>query len=112
MPRIDAPNIQEHVRQQTERILTAANTLFQARGYRSTDLDGIAEAVGLARNSLYRYFRNKDEILLACVQRDMESFIVEMHKLDSAFPDPMDRIVAWLNAQIDLATSPATPRWK
>jgi AcrR family transcriptional regulator len=107
MPRIDAASIEEHVRVQTARILDAATRLFQERGYRKTDMDDIARAVGLARNSLYRYYRNKDFILLACVERDMGAFVDRMRTLDSAYPDPVERIGAWLDMQMDMATSPA-----
>ena len=37
MPEIDASSIEEHVRQQTDRILAAASAIFQERGYRGTD---------------------------------------------------------------------------
>lgn len=107
MPRIDAASIEEHVRAQTARILDAATSLFQERGYRKTDLDDIARAVGLARNSLYRYYRNKDFILLACVERDMGAFVARMRGLESEYPDPVERIGAWLDMQMDMATSPA-----
>jgi len=107
MPRIDAASIEEHVRAQTARILDAATGLFQERGYRKTDMDDIAQAVGLARNSLYRYYRNKDFILLACVERDMGAFVDRMRGLASEYPDPVERIGAWLDMQMDMATSPA-----
>ncbi|MBN8279218.1 MAG: TetR/AcrR family transcriptional regulator [Gammaproteobacteria bacterium] len=107
MPRIDASSIEEHIRVQTARILEAASRLFQERGYRKTDMDDIASEVGLARNSLYRYYRNKDAILVACVERDMEAFTAEMRRLAEVHPDPAERIGAWLDLQIDMATSPA-----
>lgn len=107
MPRIDAASIEEHVRTQTGRILDAATRLFQERGYRKTDMDDIAHAVGLARNSLYRYYRNKDFILLACVERDMGAFVDRMRHLEDEYPDPVERIGAWLDMQMDMATSPA-----
>lgn len=107
MPRIDAHSIEEHVRVQTARILDAASKLFQQRGYRKTDMDDIAQAVGLARNSLYRYYRNKDFILLACVERDMGAFVDRMRTLDRLYPDPVERIGVWLDMQMDMATGPA-----
>lgn len=107
MPRIDAASIEEHVRLQTARILDAATALFRERGYGKTDMDDIAHAVGLARNSLYRYYKNKDFILLACVERDMGAFVERMRTLDSLYPDPVQRIGAWLDMQMDMATSPA-----
>lgn len=107
MPRIEAASIEEHVRNRTARILDAANVLFRERGYRQTDMDDIAQAVGLARNSLYRYYRNKDYILVACVARDMGAYIEQMRNLGTLHPDPAERMGAWLDMQIDIATSPA-----
>ena len=107
MPRIEAANIEEHVRLQTGRILSAATQLFRELGYRGTDMEDIAQAVGLARNSLYRYYPNKDHILLACVLRDMVPFVEELKSLEARYPDPLPRIGAWLDTQIEIATSPA-----
>jgi AcrR family transcriptional regulator len=107
MPRIDADSIAEHVRIQTARILDAANRLFRERGYRNTDLEDIAAAVGLARNSLYRYYPGKDHILLACVRRDMVPFVAGLKALGTRYPDPMQRLGAWLDAQLEMATGPA-----
>ena len=107
MPRIEAASIEEHVKAQTARILSAASELFRVQGYRQTDMDDIAKAVGLARNSLYRYYRNKDFILLGCVERDMSAYIEQMRSLASLHSDPLERIRAWLDMQIDIATSPA-----
>lgn len=107
MPRIDATSIEEHVRRQTGRILDAATRLFRERGYRKTDLEDIARAVGLARNSLYRYYPGKDHILMACVHRDMVPFVSELQTLVERYPEPGARIGAWLDAQVDMATSEA-----
>ena len=107
MPRIAAANIKEHVRIQSEKILDAANDLFRNNGYHHTDIGDIGSAIGLARNSLYRYFPNKDHILLACVWRDMEPFLEQMQKLAEETDDPLEQLETWLDLQIDIATSPA-----
>jgi AcrR family transcriptional regulator len=107
IPRIKAASIDEHVREQTARILGAAAELFRVRGYRKTDMEDIAQSVGLARNSLYRYYGNKDAILLACVQRDMGAYVEEMRNLERLYPDAAERVHAWLDMQVDIATSPA-----
>lgn len=70
-------------------------------------MDDIARSVGLARNSLYRYYGNKDLILLGCVERDMRAYMEQMRGLDGQYPDPLERIEAWLDMQVDVATSPA-----
>jgi AcrR family transcriptional regulator len=106
MPRISAPNIDIHVRQQTARLLDAASELFRTRGYRGTDMEAIASSIGLARNSLYRYYPSKDHILIACVQRDISPFMAQVRALPEKCPDARERIGAWLDVQIDIATSP------
>lgn len=107
MPRIEAATIEEHVRLQNERVLEAASALFRKQGFHGTDMADIASAVGLARNSLYRYYPNKEHILVACVQRDMGPFLKRIEGLEQAHPEPRARIDAWIDMSIDIATSPA-----
>ena len=105
-PRISAASIDEHVRRQTARITAAARTVCTRQGYRQTDLADIAAEVGLARNSLYRYFPNKDHIRLVCIEEDMAPYLEELEQLPVRLPDACERIVAWVGAQFDLATGP------
>jgi AcrR family transcriptional regulator len=106
MPRIAAASLEEHVRLQTERITVAARRCFAANGFHATDMGDIAATVGLARNSLYRYFGSKDELLLACIKEDMQPHLQRLETFGAEFPDPLARIVAWLNLQFDIATGP------
>jgi AcrR family transcriptional regulator len=107
MPRIQASSIGEHVALQTEKLLEAASRLFRKRGFHGTDMSDIAAEMGLARNSLYRYYPNKEHILLACIQRDMGPFMSHIEALEKSYPEPRARIDAWLDTTIDIATSPA-----
>ena len=106
MPKISAASIEEHIRVQNDRIIDAASELFSVNGYRGTDMGDIAKAMGLARNSLYRYYSNKDHILVAVMQRDMVPYITRIRALEDEIPDPRERIDAWLDLQIELATGP------
>ncbi len=103
MPRIEAESVAEHVRQQTERLLDMSSLLFKTKGYRATDMGGIAAKMGLARSSLYRYYPNKDHILLACISRDMAPLLDAFAALTENYTDPNERVVAWLNLQVDSA---------
>ncbi|MFI5956368.1 TetR/AcrR family transcriptional regulator [Cryptosporangium sp. NPDC051539] len=44
-------------------IITAAAGLFDRDGYSRTSMDDIAKTVGIAKPTLYHYFRSKEEIL-------------------------------------------------
>ena len=107
MPRIAAASIDEHVRRQTARITASARKIFASKGFRQADMADIAAEVGLARNSLYRYFSNKDYILLACIEEDMMPHLAWLETLSEQFPDAQDRILAWVDAQFALATGPS-----
>jgi len=106
MPKIAATSIDEHVQMQLQRIIAAAKLLFSEQGFHGTDIGDIAREVGLARNSLYRYFANKDELLLACVKEDMEPHMQRLAELSESYPDPVERMIALVTMQFELATGP------
>lgn len=51
-----------------EDILRKALELFDRQGYANTSLDDIARAVGIAREGIYYYFKNRAEILLHIIE--------------------------------------------
>ncbi|MCW5770446.1 MAG: TetR family transcriptional regulator [Rhodospirillaceae bacterium] len=51
-----------------EDILQKALELFDRQGYANTSLDDIARAVGIAREGIYYYFKNRAEILLHIIE--------------------------------------------
>jgi AcrR family transcriptional regulator len=52
-----------------ERILDAAYELFSKRGIRAVGTEEILAKAGVAKSTLYRHFRSKDELVLAFLQR-------------------------------------------
>ncbi len=57
-----------------ERILKTACDLFYREGVRAVGVDLIVERSGVAKTSLYRYFRTKDDLIAAYLQREDEDF--------------------------------------
>ena len=106
MPKIDAVNVEEHIRMQTDRLLNAANQLFAERGYLDTDFGDIAQAIGLARNSLYRYYPNKEHILLACVRRQTDQVMQRFRALDDDGLEARQQIDAWAKLRLEIAADP------
>ena len=51
-----------------EIILQCATELFDRKGYSNTSLDDVAQAIGLKREALYYYYRNRSELLLAIIK--------------------------------------------
>jgi AcrR family transcriptional regulator len=73
-----------------DRILRTASTLFYQRGVRAVGVDLVVEEAGVAKTSLYRHFRTKDDLIAAFLQREDEDFwngwsrVTELHKTDPA----------------------------
>jgi AcrR family transcriptional regulator len=57
-----------------ERILETASELFYRRGVRAVGVDLVVEEAGVAKTSLYRHFRTKDELIAAFLAREDEDF--------------------------------------
>jgi AcrR family transcriptional regulator len=57
-----------------ERILETASGLFYREGVRAVGVDLVVAAAGVAKTSLYRYFRTKDDLIAAFLQREDEDF--------------------------------------
>lgn len=52
-----------------EAVESAAVTVLRQRGLAGLTMDAVAEAAGLAKGTLYNYFRNKEELLVATHER-------------------------------------------
>lgn len=61
----------DRTREPRQRIIEAARTLFLERGVVRTRMSHIAEAAGIRRTHLYRYFENKDDVLVAIMVGDL-----------------------------------------
>ena len=57
-----------------ERIVQAAYELFTRRGVRAVGIDEVIAASGVAKATLYRHFRSKDELVLEVLLRREEAW--------------------------------------
>ncbi|BES64483.1 hypothetical protein SANA_09220 [Gottschalkiaceae bacterium SANA] len=65
---LSMPKIVDYEEKRLE-IASDAIEAFAKKGYYQTNLKDIAKATGMGRTSLYKYFRNKDEIYYYIVKR-------------------------------------------
>lgn len=78
-----------------QRVHDAARELFFKQGYHETPLDQIATAAGIQRATLYKYFRNKQDILGMLAERYGDSLV----EVNSTLPGPVPsraQIDAWM----------------
>lgn len=93
-----------------ERILTAALGLIGRRGVRRLGMQEIAEAAGVSRGTLYRYFPSKEHVLAGAADYDSARF---SHGLDDALAAkerPEERVAAFMAYAFDfIASHPCRP---
>ena len=106
MPRITADSVAEHVAQQEAAVFEAAMRLFLERGYDAVTLADIAAEVGLARNSLYRYFPDKAHILARWLRQELPVQAARAEARLALDEPPLDRIRDWAIDQLDYAQRP------
>lgn len=90
---------------QKERILSAAQACFVQSGFHAASMATIAETADMSPGLIYRYFENKNAIVLAIIEHQLEVVrqkIGDMH----AGRDLVDSIVAHFDAHdVDAADS-------
>ena len=89
-----------------ERILDTASELFYRDGYHAVGIDTIVERSGVAKMTLYRYFRSKNELIAAYLERSNAEFWAWLEGEIAAVDDPTTKLVAAFEAVGKLATSP------
>ncbi|MGY4395199.1 AcrR family transcriptional regulator [Sphingomonas sp. UYAg733] len=57
-----------------KRVLDTASALFYRRGVRAVGVDLVVEEAGVAKTSLYRHFRTKDDLIAAFLAREDQDF--------------------------------------
>lgn len=67
-----------------DKILIAAEHLFERTGFRATTMEGVAEAAGMSKVTVYGYFKDKDALFTAVAER----FAL---RIDNAFSEALNR---------------------
>jgi len=55
-------------------LIDAARELFGAHGFHAVGVDAILEKTGISKRTLYKYFRSKEDLILAVIRHYDESF--------------------------------------
>jgi AcrR family transcriptional regulator len=76
-----------------ERILAAAERCIGRHGIRKTTMDDIASEVGLSRPSVYRYFADRDDLLIELNVRHARAMLDRAHKSMSRHSNFPDQII-------------------
>lgn len=70
-----------------ERILETASGLFYREGVRAVGVDLVVAEAGVAKTSLYRHFRTKDDLIAAFLEREDKDFWRTWDEVTRRHPD-------------------------
>jgi AcrR family transcriptional regulator len=82
-----------------ERLLDAASELFYAEGVQSVGINRVIEHAGVSKDSLYRTFGSKEELVAAYLNKRHEQTLARLRSAATATTDPVDRLLAVFDAQ-------------
>lgn len=79
-----------------QRIIEAADTLFYQKGFAHTSFSDIADVTGVPKGNFYYYFKSKDDILAAVIEKRSEDVHAMLEEWNGQFPDVRDRLKRFL----------------
>lgn len=101
-------------------LLSAARRLYVENGYDETSMAALAKAAGVAGNTIYWYFADKDDVLLAVLDAVLSDVLTDYHHVASS---PLEEQLTWVVEQLQqmhrlvstvharAAHSPAIDEW-
>jgi len=91
------------IQQENERkILDAGLEVFSTYGFRGATVDQIAFLAGMTKPNLLYYFRRKEDIYLAVLNRTLNMWLTPLEALD-ADGDPATEITAYIDRKIEMS---------
>ena len=101
-------------------LLTQARRLYIDNGYEDTSMAALAKAAGVAGNTIYWYFTDKDDVLLAVLDAVLSDVMTDYQQVANA---PLEEQLGWVVRQLQqlhrlvntvharAAHSPAIDQW-
>ena len=81
-------------------ILEAAASIFAANGFAGTQVQTIADKLGVGNGTLYRYFPTKEELFLAAVERGLAELTNTVEPLMTADLEPVETLQQIIKAYL------------
>jgi AcrR family transcriptional regulator len=103
---VPVPRVSDaHLTARRDQILDAATGRFAENGFQATGMADVIQATGLSAGAVYRYFRSKDELIAAIVERVLGQAGQRFEQLlaDDPTPDPAEAV----GTAVDLIVSVA-----
>ncbi|MET9144793.1 TetR/AcrR family transcriptional regulator [Streptomyces sp. NPDC057197] len=102
MPKIRAASVADHRAQQRSALVAAARELLQEGDAAAVTFAAVAARTGLARNSVYKYFADRRELLAAVVRETAPRWTARIRAEMAHARSPEEQVAAYVRAQLAL----------
>lgn len=92
---------QSVTRRKQNSILDAARAVFSRDGYADSSVDDVASEAGIAKGTVYLYFKSKEDLYLSALLRDIQAFGASARQQMDAAPTLRDKFAAFLQVRLD-----------
>lgn len=106
MPKIRAATLAEHRQLQHGALLEAARALLAEGGMEALSFPALAARTGLARSSVYDYFRSRAAVVEELCAVDFPTWAAEIADAVALAGTAQQRVEAYVRAQLTLAGDP------
>ena len=83
-------------------LVEVARQLFAQKGVADTTMNDIAAASQKGRRTLYTYFRNKEEVYMACVESELQIVTTIMQSVMKQNLEPEAKLEAFIRAHFNV----------
>jgi AcrR family transcriptional regulator len=92
------PSVRTKTPHFADRMLTAAARLFGTHRFHEVRMEDIAAEADVSKGTLYRYFKDKDELYVALVARCSRSLVALLRERVEGVEGPRARLAAFVEA--------------
>ena len=93
---------EEHKRITRDRLVAAAEALFQENGYRATTVEQIAKLAGTTATTFYRYFKSKDDLASILQNQLTIEVLAVLRKLEAIRKPSRKAVRAWVDQYFEM----------
>lgn len=98
--------VQDVANEGRERLIEAAMQLFTERNYTDVAIHEIAEAAGMTRSAPYYHFRNKEDLYVAVVHRQLRSLFSRVQEETAAAATFRGQLEAIVKVAVEMTSTP------
>lgn len=85
-----------------ESIIDAATKVFSRFGFKKTSMDDIARTLRMGKSSIYYYFKGKEEIFQAVVDREANQLRDKVERIIEGNSDAMSKLRSYVKLRMEL----------